>query len=316
VEKRRCASGSLTKEEVMNAETQQVVIQNAAVPLETGKWGPWLPVMEAPQPVLGAAYVSRQRAPRDIDVFVVAAGTLSYSYQKKWRPIADLRGTPVRNGLSVVVTSDGTFHVYALTDDTLLHASGKGDGLGWDLDEDLSHPPFGNAQQLAVAQDGDVTDLYVTTKRGELYTMRAREKGSWHAVNIGTAIPGLFGAVSSAPGRRDIAFGQNDSVRLFSSIKGAAFVEKEPLQQLGFATTRVMLASPRGAGRLYAIALADDGRIASSPWYEESSDWGHIAYGPKGSNLGFVGTAVATQRGHIETLFTDVAGNLSPRIYD
>src|SRR4051812_31510038 len=74
VEKRRCASGSLTKEEVMNAETQQAVIQNEAVPLETGKWGPWLPVMEAPQPVLGAAYVSRQRAPRDIDVFVVAAG--------------------------------------------------------------------------------------------------------------------------------------------------------------------------------------------------------------------------------------------------
>lgn len=297
----------------MNAKTQQTAVLDEAASLERGKWGPWQPAIDAPQPVLGAAYVSRQRAPRDIDVFVVAAGTLSYSFEKKWKPIADLISTPVKNGLAVAVTP-GTFHVYALSSEALLHASGPGDGGEWVL-KNMTRPPFGDPQQLAVAQDGDVIDLYVTTKRGELYTARAGEKDSWRHVPIGAAIAGQFGAVSSAPGRRDIAFGENKRVRLFSSIDGAAFVEKEPLE-LDFPTTRVMLASPRGSNGLYAIALADDARIASSPWYEQSSDWGHIAYGANGNSLGFVGTAVSTQTGRIEVLFTDSAGNLSPRIYE
>jgi hypothetical protein len=289
--------------------TENVATINDTELADRGQWGRWETVIGRPDGTpYGIAWALRKT--NSTDLFSIVGDKLLYYGEGGWNALAQLKGTPVMNGLAAAGVN-GLPEVFALTDLALLHA--RFDGASWSFNA-LPELPFGGVRQLVAVNDTKDTDVSAITTDGSVFTLRAGGAGGWTRVAPAGSMKGLIcGAASSAPGQRELATGDGNEVRLFTSDNGGlSYREQEQTLALEFATSRVLLVSPE-KGILYGVALGDDARVSSSTWYGDH--WGQRSDGAKGNNLGSVAAAVSHVRGRIDVLATDYIHQFSPRRY-
>lgn len=277
----------------------------------SGFWRPWGTPIQRPNDGVAHAFAWALRRTDSTDLFAVVGQDLFHFGDNRWNPLVALRGQPVMNGLAAVAVN-GLPLVFALTSEALLQAAF--DGTKWSFKR-LPEVPFGGVTQLLAVHDVKDTDLFVVTRDGKVFSLRLHGEPQWKEVLPAGSLQGYqCGAAASAPGRRELATGSGETVRLFVSENGGAYREEEALR-LPFPTKRVMLVSPE-TDVLYAVALAEDARAAMSPWYRQSSGWGQRIDGAAGNTLGSVTNAVSPRRGRIDVLSTDLGGRFCPRLFD